>query len=450
MFQKERWKEIARLAFPVVVSKLSFTMMGIVDTAMVGHLGAQAQAAAGFAVVYLFTLYVFGLGLITSVNTLVSQNVGAQKAHLCGGVLSNGLVLALLIGTITWGALLASAPVFQWMGMNNGVCEDGYTYLFYRSFGVLGVFVYWVYNSFFEGVGKTRIPMYVTIVANGLNIVLDYVLIFGFGPIDAMGIKGAGIATAACNIFMCALLFFMVHRKGNALQPYGVHGALKKVNRLQLMRMIRLGLPMGAQMFLEVGAFLVFTTIVGWAGDAELAATQIAMRIMSITFMTAWGISIAATTLVGKHQGERRSDLAQSAIQRALLLIGGISVFLCAVVILGKTSIVSLFTPIDEVAVIAVQLIVVASIFAISDGLSMVSYGALRGAGDTVWPLWNVTIMNWAVGIPLVYLMTIPLGLGAFGNWLGMAIMMSGQALLMLHRVKSGKWKKIQLVEQGG
>ncbi|MBN2342998.1 MAG: MATE family efflux transporter [Deltaproteobacteria bacterium] len=448
MFQKEKWKEMVHLALPVVISKLSFTMMGIVDTAMVGHLGAGPQAAAGFAVVYLFTLYVFGLGVITSVNTLVSQYVGAKMENKAQAALANGLFLALAIGTLTWISMVASKPVFHWMGMNPGVCEGGYTYLFYRSFGVLSVFGYWVYNSYFEGLGKTRIPMYVTLVANVMNMGLDYMFIFGFGPISAMGLKGAGLATAGSNMFMFAVLVYLANRgvaDGNKL-TYRTLGGMIQLRRAW--QMLKLGAPMGAQMFLEVGAFLVFTTIVGWAGDVELAATQIAMRIMSVTFMTAWGISIAATTLVGKHQGEQRSDLAQSAIHRALLLIGVISIVLCVVMLVGKKSIVGLFTPVPEVSATVMHLIVVASLFAICDGISMVSYGALRGAGDTVWPLWNVSVMHWAIGIPMVYIFTISMGMGAFGNWLGMAIMMFGQASFMLFRVKSGKWKNIVLVQK--
>lgn len=446
IFQKEKWKEIVYLALPVVISKLSFTMMGIVDTAMVGHLGTTEQAAAGFAVVYLFTLYVFGLGLVTSVNTLVSQLIGAKQPKLTGTVLVNGLIISLGIGVITWSVLLFSKPIFYWMGMNPGICEHGYTYLFYRGFGILAVFAYWVYNSFFEGTANTRTPMYVTIGANVVNIILDYIFIFGYGPIAPMGLKGAGLATALSNIFMFGVLFFAAHRKGSVLESFGLNNLIKKIQWKMQKRIILLGIPMGMQMFLEVGAFLIFTTIVGWTGDAELAATQIAMRIMSITFMTAWGISIAATTLVGRHQGEKRSDLAQNAIGRALILILATSILVCITMIIWKNEVISLFTPFKDVAHIAVQLILVSSVFAIFDGISLVSYGALRGAGDTVWPLWNVSIMHWCIGIPLVYCLTIPMKLGAYGNWLGMALMIAGQAVLMLHRVKSGKWKKIQLV----
>ena len=448
MLNRKKWKELLLLAYPVVISKLSFTMMGIVDTAMVGHLGSDEQAAAGFAVVYLFTLYVFGLGLVTSVNTLVSQNEGANRPGQCRQILNNGLFVAAVVGGVTWIALLCSKPVFHAMGLSDELSGQAYTYLFYRSFGVLGVFGYWVYNSFYEGIGKTRAPMLITLVANGLNIVLDYGLIFGFGPIEAMGLKGAGLATALCNLFMFGTIATLFHRDKHIRNTYRRNPDTGILSRTEMMRMVRLGVPMGAQMFLEVGAFLAFTTIAGWAGNLELAASQIAMRIMSITFMTAWGISIATTTLVGRHQGEDRSDLASDAVKRSLLLTGCLGLLVAAGMILGKHALIPMFSPFADVQEIAMRIIAVASCFAIFDSINMVSYGALRGAGDTVWPLYNVAIMHWLVGIPLVYWLTIPYGMGAFGNWLGMAIMMSIQAALMIYRVKRGKWKEIRLVSE--
>ncbi|MBN2717424.1 MAG: MATE family efflux transporter [Deltaproteobacteria bacterium] len=448
MLRWDKWKELLRLAFPVVISKLSFTFMGLVDTAMVGHLGADEQAAAGFAVVYLFTLYVFGLGTITSVNTLVSQNDGAGNFGRCWQVVRNGLFVSIAMGGITWAALLMSKPVFHMLGLNAALCDMAYDYLFYRSFGILGVFGYWVYNSFYEGIGKTRIPMIVTLWANVMNIVFDYGLIFGIGPLPAMGLKGAGLATALCNLFMFGLLALLLQRNKTIARKYRTATKAPSLEWALQRKMIRLGLPMGAQMFLEVGAFLAFTTFAGWAGNTELAASQIAMRIMSITFMSAWGVSIATTTQVGRHQGENRTDLAALAVGRSLLLVCAGSLLVAAVCIFGRNLIIPLFTPVAEVQKIALQLIAVASLFAIFDGVNMVSYGALRGAGDTVWPLYNVGIMHWLVGIPLVYALTIPMHMGAFGNWLGMAIMMCVQAILMVYRVKSGKWKQIRLVTQ--
>jgi len=448
MLNRRKWKELLLLAYPVVISKLSFTLMGIVDTAMVGHLSADEQAAAGFAVVYLFTLYVFGLGLITSVNTLVSQNEGAGRPGKCREVLNNGLFLAFLMGGITWVGILLSKPVFSAMGLNEDLCDHAYTYLFYRSFGILGVFGYWVYNSFYEGIGKTRMPMVITLAANGLNIILDYGLIFGIGPIAALGLKGAGLATALCNLFMFATIAFLFHRDRQINERYKRRENMGFLNLAVQKTMVRLGLPMGAQMFLEVGAFLAFTTIAGWAGNLELAASQIAMRIMSVTFMTAWGISIATTTLVGRHQGEERSDLATNAVKRSLLLTGAWGLLVAAIMILGKHFLIPLFTPFANVQETTMAIIGVASCFAVFDSINLVSYGALRGAGDTVWPLYNVAIMHWLVGIPLVYWLTIPHGLGAYGNWLGMAIMMAVQATLMMARVKSGKWKVIKLVSR--
>ena len=190
----DKWKEIIVIATPVVISKLSFTAMGLVDTAMVGRLGASEQAAVGIATTFMFTLYVFGLGIVGVVNTYVAQYHGAGNPRECGVVLGHGLRLAALLGGVTWIVLVFSEPLFYLAGLSLEVCTSGYEYLLYRSIGLPGVFFYWAYNGYMEGLGKTRSPMWISLAANGINIVLDYVLIFGAGPVPAMGVKGAGIA----------------------------------------------------------------------------------------------------------------------------------------------------------------------------------------------------------------------------------------------------------------
>ncbi len=447
MRRYDGWREIIALATPVVISKLSFTAMGMVDTAMVGRIGATEQGAVGLATTYMFTLYVFGLGLLGVINTFVSQHHGAGQPRKCGLVLGQGLRIAVIVGAITMAALLLSAPLFRWAGLSEGVCENGYTYMFFRMLGLPGVFGFWAYNAFMEGLGKTRTAMKITVLGNLVNIVADYVLIFGMGPIPAMGVAGAGLATAASNMFMLGCFVWVVHRKDGAFRGFGIREISRSPQWKTLGKMIRIGLPMGLQFFLEIGAFLIFSVMIGWVGDVSLAANQVALRLMSFSFMTIWGISTAATTLVGRNQGEGHPQRAQLAGNRCLLLAMGFT-GLCALAFAGVPGLlVRVFTPFEHVAVMAIPLMYVAAVFQVFDGLNGVSYGALRGAGDTRWPMWAVILINWFIGIPMVYALTIPAGLGVTGAWLGMTVMMSIQGTALLIRFRLGSWKTLRLVD---
>lgn len=442
-----KWKEIVALALPVVISKLSFTAMGLVDTAMVGRLGASEQAAVGIATTFMFTLYVFGLGIVGAVNTFVAQSHGAGRPQDCGAALGHSLLIGTAIGALTLVALLSSAPLFRAAGLSEAVSEIGYDYLFWRVMGLPGVFWYWSYNGYLEGLGETRTPMRITLAANLVNIVGDYALIFGPGPLPALGVAGAGMATALSNLFMLGCFVWVVHRPGSRYESFGSKLIFSRVRRRLLRRMLKVGFPMGVQFFLEVGAFLVFSVMVGWVGDVALAAHQVVLRLWSVSFMTAWGISVAATTLVGRHQGEGRPDAAFEAGMRTVWLAVGIAIAIGALYALAPGPLAALFTDVVEVIGIATGLVYLCALNQLLDCVNIVAYGALKGAGDTRWPMWTVVITNWVAGVPLVYALTIGAGLGAAGAWAGMGLVLGVQAGLMLVRFRGGRWREIQIVE---
>lgn len=445
----DTWAEIIALAAPVVISKLSFTAMAIVDTAMVGRLGAVEQGAVGIATTYMFTLYVFGLGLLGVVNTFVSQHHGAGRPEECGVVLGHGLRLSTGIAAVTLTLLLASRPLFEISGLSPAVVDAAYEYLLWRVIGLFPVFWYWAYNGFLEGLGETRTPMRISLLANAANIVLDWTLIFGAGRIPAMGVRGAGLATAASNGLMFLCFLWVVHRRTSPWRAFGVARMWAPVRWDLVRRMIRVGLPMGVQFFLEIGAFLFFSVMVGWVGDVPLAANQVALRVTSVSFMTSWGISVASTTLVGRHQGEREPDLAFASGHRTVALALGFTL-VCGLLFAAMPNLLArIFTPNPAVRHLATELILIAAAVQIFDGLNIVSYGALKGAGDTAGPLGIVVVMNWGVGVPLVYLLTIRAGLGALGAWLGILVMLAGQGGWLYLRFRAGRWKSLRVVEAG-
>lgn len=444
---KDSWRDILALAAPVVVSKLSFTAMGLVDTAMVGRLGASEQAAVGIATTYIFTCYVLGLGLIGVVNTFVAQQHGAGRPGECGVALGHGLRMATAVGAVTLVVLLASKPVFSHLGLSAAVAHHAYEYLFWRVLGLLPVFWYWTYNGFLEGLGETRVPMYISLAANAMNIVLDLGLIFGVGPMPPFGVAGAGMATAASNTFMLLCYVWVVHRPGSPWARFGVGRVFAPIQWPLLRQMLRVGLPMGVQFQLEIGAFLLFSVFVGQVGDVPLAAHQVALRVMSVSFMTAWGISVAATTLVGRRLGAGEPEIAAASGRRTVLLGLGFTL-ICALFFAAFPGLIArAFTSDSAVRALAAPLIVIMAFAQIFDGLNIVSYGALKGAGDTRGPMWIVIALNWVLGVPLVFWLTQPAGLGASGAWWGVAVVLMAQGVVLYLRFRAGRWKRLLVIQ---
>lgn len=442
-----KWKEIFIIAAPVVVSKLSFTAMGVVDTAMVGHLGPAEQAGVGIATTLMVTFYVFGLGIVGVVATFVAQYYGANRRRECGIVLGHGLKISAVLGALTWLALYLSEPFFSLVGLSEDVSALGYDYLMYRCLGLPGVFFYWTYNSYLEGLGKTRGAMHVSLAANLVNIALDYALIFGAGPFPAMGVNGAGLATAGSNFFMLVCFVVMVHRpSGEYKRKYGANEILRSIDPTLVRRLLKTGWPVGLQFFLECGALLVFSIIVGWVSDEALAASQVALRILSVSFMTAWGISAAATALVGRYQGRGESELARDAGRRSLLLTVCCTVLFAMALIVKPNALAGLFTQSAEVIRLATSLVYIVAVCQVFEGIRIVSYGALKGAGDTRWPMFMMICLDWGLGTPLIYLFTIGVGLGVLGTWLGLLVLMFVQSTLMLRRFGGGKWESVRIM----
>jgi len=415
MNQQRTWQEIIFLAAPVVISKLSFTIMGLVDIAMVGKLGATEQGGVGIATTFLITIYVLGLGMITVVNSFVSQYRGAQKPDLCGQVLNNALFLAVIIGFFNMAFLIASEPLFLLSGLSEGVSKASYDYIFFRALGTPAVFIYFSYNSYIEGVGKTQITMKISLIANIVNIIGDYIFIFGWGIIPPMGVKGAAIATALSNTFILLCLMWTVHKPGSYFKEFGNRYIFKPLQWTMIKKLITVGSPVGMQYFMQHSAVLLCNIFVGQVGDIDLAASQVTMRIMSISFMTAWGISIATTTLVGKYQGmgNQRKAYYIGLHANALALI--FTVFCSTLFMLIPEVFVQVFSSSKKIIKLASILLRIAAFFQIFDSISLVSSGALKGAGDTMWPFKTNSAINWFIGVPLVYIFTIKAELG--GHW---------------------------------
>jgi putative MATE family efflux protein len=422
---------------------VSQTVMWTVDSAMVGHVGKIELAAVGLGGLMVFTLYSFFIGLSYSLSPFVAQSCGARRYTDCARYMWHGLYLAIASGVVLlvirqfnpWTIdLLGPAPEVKRMAI-------GYTGI--RMLSAPFFIIHYYFSNFFRGIGNTRTPMKVAIVANIVNIVLDYCLIFGNGPFPALGVEGAAWATFTANVLSAGVLGVIalsaVYRKKYEthrhwrLDPHKMRGLLKT------------GLPIGVHYFLDIGSFLVFSAYVGRMGTEQLAANQIIIQILALSFMPCTGFSVAATTLMGQYIGAGSHRLAKksaySTLKLGLLFTGGIAV----AYLVFPEQLVRIFNDDPTVVSFGKRIIVLAAIFQFFDGVQIVASGALRGAGDTKFPMILALGGGWFLFLPLAYVFGTIMGGGVVGSWLGATGYVVLLGIGMFLRLKMDNWRHITL-----
>ena len=404
-------REVLRVAWPLVVSMISYTVMGLTDTLLVAQLGTTEVAAVGLASTATFALACFGLGLLGSVKVVVAQATGAGEHERTLTAAFQGVTIAFVLGSLVLMMIPIADEVMTLLGGGGRVASLGGDYLAIRLLGALPMYLGTASFGWFEGRGDTRTPMYVMLVSNGLNIVLDLLLIFGAGPIPALGTDGAAIATAISLLVQggTGLSLFLWRTRGRwSVRLEGIGDLL------------RIGLPMGVQWGLEVLSWSVFGALVARAGDAHLAAHAISVRILSMSFLPGHAISDATSILVGQAVGAKAPEAARRAADAAMRVCLVVMGLMGLVFLLGGELLLLPFRPEPEVLRVGGQLMVWAAAFQLFDAVAMTRQGALNGAADTRWVMLACITLSWSVMLPVAWVLCTRLGWGAPGAWIGL------------------------------
>ncbi|UCE85360.1 MAG: MATE family efflux transporter [Deltaproteobacteria bacterium] len=436
-------REVGILAFPVVLTQMSTTAMMIVDSAMVGRLGATQLAAVGLGGIWLWTAVVVFVGAASGVQIFVSQAHGAGNARDCGPWVWYALASLLPLSVVGAGTLaLLVEPFLRLLGPSAELQSVAASYMLPRLPGSVGVTVTMILASFFRGLGNTRTPLYATLVAVGVNAVLDYGLIFGRLGLPEWGVAGAGAATAIGEWVNAGILFAVFSRHGMSAR-FGT--APRWPIARQVRRFLRTGAPVGGQWVLDMLSFAAFTTLIARMGDASMAASQAFIMLLSISFMQAFGISIASSTLVGRYIGADDLAAARRSFWSGLklvLLVGGA---IAALFIGFPDALLRVFTDDPAVLRFGAPLVVLGALFQLLDAVGIIAGGALRGAGDTRWPFWVHTALAWLVFVPLAYLLGVKLGGGLTAAWAGATFYVAALAGALVWRFVSGAWQEIHI-----
>jgi len=436
-------REVALLAYPIVLTQMSQTVMGVVDSIFVGHLGAAQLGALGFAGIWLWTVLSFFSGTATGVQTFVSQAHGAGDETECGPWAWQGLYAVVPAATVCAIAFVAIAePLWRLAGASAEIRAYALAYARMRPLGFMGLAVWMVLASFFRGLGDTRTPLVATLVANAANALLAWALVFGHLGLPAWGVAGAGLATSIAEWVGVAVLAFGLARPSVA-HRYATHPVWPNARAIR--RFLRTGAPIGGQWILDMSAFAIFTTLVARMGNASMAANQAMISLLSMSFMQAIGIGLAATTLVGRYKGAGDLAAGVRSVRSALALAIGLAVLVAAVFLLAPDLLLRMYIDDPEVLRLGRPLLALGAAFQLFDALQIVIGGALRGAGDTRWPFLVQTGLAWLVRLPFAYLFAIALGRGVVGAWYAEFVFILTLAAALGWRFRSGAWKEVRI-----
>jgi MATE family, multidrug efflux pump len=429
------FKPMLALAVPVVLAELGWVTMGIVDVLMVGRLGAEAIGAVGIGSSIFMGVCVFAMGLLLGLDTLVSQSFGARRLEDCHRWLVHGVVLALGLSIPVTAVLYALLATLDFWGFDPRVLTLTREYFRIVLWSLLPLLLYAAFRRYLQATGSVRPVVVALLLANVVNAIVNWMLIFGRWGAPELGVPGAAWATLLARVFMALWLLSAIVRRERGRRP-GLFETSLRIEPKRIRRLCTLGLPAAGQITLEVGVFAMATVLAGRLSPSSLAAHQIAINIAALTFMVPYGISSAGAVRVGHAIGRRDFSGAARAGWTALLF--GTSFMLCAAaafVTLGRP-IIGSFTQDPSVLAVGVSLLSIAAVFQLFDGVQGVATGILRGLGDTHSPMiWNLA-GHWLIGLPLGYTLCFVAGLGIQGLWWGLSLglIICGAALLTVWR----------------
>ena len=413
------------LALPLILAELGWMSMGIVDTIMVGHMAHPVLAIAAAALgQVLYNTVAFGIaGVLLGLDTYLAQSHGAGRLDEANRWLQHGLLLAAGLAVALMLIIAAAPMALMHLPADHDVLLHASSFLEALNWGTPPLLLAFVLRRYLQAFNHVK-PIAISLVtANVVNAVVNWILIYGhhWGPIQipALGVRGSGLSTAISRLYLAAFMAIAVYRLDRR-HKYGLRAAPRDVDLTRITRLLSLGAPAGAGIFVEISIFGAVTFLIGTMGPLPLAGHEIALNCASFTFMIPFAISAAAAVRVGQAIG-RRSPSEATAAGWAAIFLGAAAMATCALVLAGMPNIIAgAFTRDATVIAATVPLLYIAAAFQFFDGVQITANGALRGAGDTHTGLIVQLIGYWLIALPLGYYLGFHRHLGPAGLWIGL------------------------------
>lgn len=414
-------RRLVVLATPIVAAQVGSMMLGVVDTIMVGGIGSDALASVALGTVWVLGTLVFGLGVTLGIDPLLTQAHGAGDGPAVGLALQRGLVVAAVASVPIAALWLGTEEMLLLAGQSPVLARMAHDYVIVQVASVPAFLGFTVLRSYLQGRSIVAPTLWVTLIANLLNVAFNWVLIHGELGFPRLGLVGAGIATGLTRTLMFVFLALAIWRGRlyvGAWRPWS-RAALDPAG---LREIFALGLPVGVQLGLEMWAFQLATLFAGWLGEKQLAAHVVALNLASMSFMVPLGISMAAVTRVGNLLGAGRPAAAQRAAWVALAMGSGVMCVAAASFVLLRGWLPRVYTADLEVLAVTATLLPIAGAFQLFDGTQVVGGGILRGMGRTRPAAVFNLLGYYGLGLPVAYYLAFEAGMGVTGIWWGLTL----------------------------
>ncbi|MEY4011834.1 MAG: hypothetical protein RIT22_958 [Bacteroidota bacterium] len=431
-----------KLAYPVILGMLGHTLIGIVDNFMVGNLGSTELAAVSLGNSFIFIALSLGIGFSTAITPLISEADAEQDNKKIRTTFHHGLLLCTVLGVVLFIVTVLSKQLMYFMHQPKIVADMAAPYIDWVAFSLIPVIIYQGYKQFADGLSQTKYSMYAIFMANVVHIFFNYVLIYGVWIFPKLGILGAALGTVISRIMMVVFLHLLL-RHNEKFSNYFKHFSFREIKKSMLRKIIDLGLPSAMQMLFEVTLFTAAIWLSGSLGKNNQAANQIALTLASSTFMVAMGLSVTAMIRVSHSKG--------MADYKNMIVVAR-SIFLLAIILETVFGIIFVifhnylphlflnmgdsaqYVDNQEIIGITAQLLLVAAVFQLSDGIQVVVLGALRGLQDVKIPMYITFVAYWLIGFPISFYLGRYTELKAVGIWIGLLAGLSAAALFLYIR----------------
>lgn len=420
------------LAFPVMLGELGHVLVGLADNIMVGQLGAAELAAVSLGNSLVFIALSVGIGFSFAITPLIAESDGASNIERGRSFFQHGMILCTSAGVLLYLFLLFAKPLLYYLDQPPEVVALAIPYLEIVALSMIPLLIFQGFKQFADGLSQTKYGMYAIILANAVNIIFNYFLIYGIWIFPRLEVEGAAWGTLISRFFMLAFIFLILKSK-TKFNIYFVRFKVK-FRKIIFFRVLNLGFPTAMQMLFEVGLFTSSVFLAGTLGTNPQAANQIALNLASMTYMIAVGLGVTATIRVGNQKGLRNFTELKRIARSNFLLVFLIETAFAIGFILLKNFLPTIYIDNEEVILLASQLLIIAALFQLSDGLQVTILGALRGLQDVKIPTILVFCAYWVVGFPLSYFLGKATVLGSFGIWIGLFAGLSASAIMLYFR----------------
>ena len=422
-----------RLAIPVMIGHLGHVLVGLADNIMVGRLGAAPLAAVSLGNSFVFIAFSLGIGFSLAITPLIAEADGENDIDKGRRLFQHGLILCSILGISMFLLLMIASPVMRYMEQPEEVVELAMPYLSIVAFSMIPLMVFQAYKQFTDGMSSTKYGMNATILANVVNVFLNFMLIYGFWIFPRLELVGAAYGTLISRVVMMIFIIWILNTR-KKFKPYFVWLKISEISKKLFIKIINLGFPTAMQMLFEVGVFTAAIWLAGTMGTVDQAANQIALNLSSMTFMIAVGLGVTATIRVGNQKGLKNfSELRRISIS-IFLQVFIIECFFALAFILLKDVLPMIYIDHETVVNTAASLLLIAGLFQLSDGFQVVVLGALRGLQDVKIPTFITFIAYWVVGFPISFVLGKVMGYGSQGIWVGLLAGLTVSAILLYMR----------------